>query len=324
MALFKNKKLSERKKNTLKAGGEHLAKLDEVTKNLEEIMEIEPVLIDIDIIDNPKFHDRTYIDIEALEELKENIKQYGLIEPIVVKKKGQRYERIAGFRRLQAIKKLYEETKDDKWKKIPAVVLNVDDDTAIAIMLSENIHREDLSDYDKVVSVLQLIEYKIGMSEADVKKFFNKLTNKQSGLVKEEITEEEIKTLKDLEQLLAYFKIRNWKTFRKMLTLLDIPEFLKEIIRDKKLPYYVAIELKKLKNEDLITEIVNRIVEESLTFEEVKQLVKQYRKEETKDKIFPYQSLNKSLRQKWKKLPEDKKRQIDELMKKIESILSDF
>ena len=318
MALFKNKKLSERKKAVAK-----LDDLDKVLNSLEEAVNVEPVLIDIDKVDNPKFHDRTYIDLEALEELKENIKQYGLIEPIVVRPKGKRYERIAGFRRLQAVKKLYEETKDDKWKKIQAVVLDVDDDTAIAIMLSENIHREDLSDYDKVVSVLQLIEYKLGMSEADVKKFFNKLTNKQSGLVKEEITEEEVKTLKDLEQLLAYFKIRNWKTFRKMLTLLDIPEFLKEIIRDNKLPYYIAIELKKLKDEKLIRELVSKIIEENLTFEEIKQLIKQYRKEETKDKVFPYQSLNKSLRQKWKRLPEDKKRQIDELMRKIEEILSE-
>ncbi|RMB00060.1 ParB/RepB/Spo0J family partition protein [Hydrogenothermus marinus] len=319
MALFKNKKLSERKKTSTK-----LENLDNILNNLGESVNTEAVYIDIDEIDNPNFHDRTYIDIEALEELKENIKQYGLIEPIVVRPKPDgRYERIVGYRRLQAVKKLYNETKDEKWKKIQAIVLDVDEDTAIAVMLSENIHREDLSDYDKVVSVLQLIEYKLGMSETDVKRFFNKLTNKQSGLVKEEITEEEIKTLKKLEELLEYFKIRNWKTFRKMLTLLDIPEFLKEIIRDKKIPYYMAIELKKLKSENLIKEIVNKIVEENLTFEEVKQLVKQYRKEETKDKVFPYQSLNKSLRQKWKKLPEDKKRQIDILMKKIEEILKE-
>ena len=323
MALFKNKKLSEKKRKTTKVGEEHLSKLDKVLENLEEVLEIEPVLIELDRIDNPKFHDRTYIDFESLEELKENIKQYGLIEPIVVRPKGDRYERIAGFRRLQAVKKLYEETKNDKWKKIQSIVLDVDDNTAIAIMLSENIHREDLSDYDKVVSVLQLIEYRLGMSESDIKKFFNKLTNKQSGLVKEEITEDEIKTLKELEELLAYFKIRNWKTFRKMLTLLDIPEFLKKIIRDKKIPYYIAIELKKLRDENIIQELVNRITEENLTFEEIKQLIKQYRKEETKDKVFPYQSLNKSLRQKWKNLPEDKKRQIDELMKKIEKIIKD-
>ncbi|WP_029523503.1 ParB/RepB/Spo0J family partition protein [Persephonella sp. KM09-Lau-8] len=318
MALFKNKKLSEKKRKTITAKDELLSKAENI---IEESKNIEPTLINIEEIIPPKFHDRTYIDIETLEELKENIKKFGLIEPIVVRKKNGKYERIAGYRRLEAFKKLYKETKDDRWKKIPAVILNVDDDTAIAIMLSENIHRDNLSDYDKLLAILQLIEFKMKMSEDDVKKFLNKLTNKESGRSKKEITEEEIKQLQQLERLLSYFKIKNWKTFKKMLSLLDIPEYLRQIIRDTKIPYYIAIELKKLKNEKLVRKIVEKIKQENLTYEEIKQLIKQYRKEEIKENSFPYKSINKSLRQKWKKLPEDKKRQIDKLMKEIEQIL---
>ncbi len=52
-----------------------------------------------------------------------------------------------------------------------------------------------------------------------------------------------------------------------MPTLLDIPEFLKKIIKDNKLPCNVAIELKKLKDEKPIRELVSKIIEENITFE---------------------------------------------------------
>ncbi len=87
---------------------------------------------------------RRAFDPEALKELKDSIAANGLIQPIVVRPapRGDGYEIVAGERRWRS-------AKDLGWKKIPAVVREVDEQTMLTIALVENLQRASLSPIDE-------------------------------------------------------------------------------------------------------------------------------------------------------------------------------
>ena len=94
---------------------------------------------------------RGIIDGAALMRLAESIRAEGVIQPIFVRKKQRgRFEIIAGERRWRA-------AKIAGLRKIPTVIGNVSDESALAIALVENLHREDLNPIDQAVAMNRLI-----------------------------------------------------------------------------------------------------------------------------------------------------------------------
>ncbi|MCH3694618.1 ParB/RepB/Spo0J family partition protein [Campylobacter lari] len=108
--------------------------------------------IDIDLISPNPYQPRKNFDIQALEELAGSIKEYGLIQPVVVFKKDEfNYILIAGERRFRACKLLEKE-------QIKAVILNVDDIKLRELALIENIQRENLNPIELAHSYKELLE----------------------------------------------------------------------------------------------------------------------------------------------------------------------
>lgn len=102
---------------------------------------------------------RKKFDEEKLEELTESIKQYGLIEPIVVCKKDDYYMIVAGERRWRAVKKA-------GLKEIPVVIKEYTEKEIAEISLIENIQREDLNPIEEANSYKKLIDdYKLTQDE---------------------------------------------------------------------------------------------------------------------------------------------------------------
>ncbi|CCQ96942.1 Stage 0 sporulation protein J [[Clostridium] ultunense Esp] len=94
---------------------------------------------------------RKDFDKGLLEELTDSIKQYGVIQPIVVRKKGNSYEIVAGERRWRA-------AKAANFKEIPCIVKNVDDRQAMKLALIENLQRDDLNPIEEAYAFKGLIE----------------------------------------------------------------------------------------------------------------------------------------------------------------------
>jgi ParB family chromosome partitioning protein len=94
--------------------------------------------IDIDRIKPNRYQPREGFNKEKLEELISSIKEKGVVQPILVRKKEGAYELIAGERRMRAVKSLGVE-------KIPAIIKETDDAGAMELALIENIQREDLN-----------------------------------------------------------------------------------------------------------------------------------------------------------------------------------
>ena len=136
--------------------------------------EKETVILKTSQLEPNKEQPRKKFDEEKIEELASSIKQYGIIQPIIVCKKDDYYQIIAGERRWRAAKKA-------GVKEVPVVIKDYTDKEIAEISLIENIQREDLNPIEEAKSYRQLIdEYHLTQEELAerVSKSRTEITNK--------------------------------------------------------------------------------------------------------------------------------------------------
>ncbi len=129
--------------------------------------------ISINDIEPNRNQPRSNFDEDKLMELADSIKQYGIIEPLVVQKKGTRYEIIAGERRFRA-------ARIAGLKEVPVVVKDFADNDVFVIALLENIQRQDLNPIEEALAYQKLIDvYNLKQDEvaAKVSKQRSTITN---------------------------------------------------------------------------------------------------------------------------------------------------
>lgn len=168
------------------------AKVDETGKRVsgEVVQEVAPELVD------PNPHQpRTHFDQEALEALAASIRVHGILQPLVVSKKGGRYELIAGERRLRAAKMAGLDA-------VPVIVRTIDEQQKLELALLENIQRADLNPlevgtaYRKLIDEFNLtlgdLERKVGRDKTTISNTMRLLQltpNGKQALVEKKITE---------------------------------------------------------------------------------------------------------------------------------------
>lgn len=106
--------------------------------------------IDVNLIKPCKYQPRTEFNPEKLQELVNSIKEKGVVQPILVKQINDKYELIAGERRLRAV-------KEAGFEKIPAIIKDVNDEEMLEISLMENLQREELNPIDEAKAYYRLI-----------------------------------------------------------------------------------------------------------------------------------------------------------------------
>src|SRR5580704_11917176 len=107
--------------------------------------------VDIDLIDPSPYQPRTRFREEALEELSRSIQATGIVQPLVVRRVGQRFQLIAGERRWRAAQRA-------SLSRVPAVVREVPDELALEMTLVENLQREDLNPMEQARAFQRLTE----------------------------------------------------------------------------------------------------------------------------------------------------------------------
>lgn len=123
-----------------------------VEKVIEKIVE-KPIelRLKIDEIEPNRLQPRKNFDEDALQELSESIKQFGLIQPIVVKKQENYYEIVAGERRWRA-------ARIAGLKEVPVIIKEYDERESMEIAIVENLQREDLNPIEEAQAYRRLIE----------------------------------------------------------------------------------------------------------------------------------------------------------------------
>ena len=117
------------------------------------------------IITNPD-QPRKSFDETQLSELSDSIRQNGILQPILVRKKGDKYEIVAGERRYQA-------SKLAGLKEIPAIVREIDDAEVFQLALIENLQRSDLTPIEEARGYRQLLDTK-GLTQEELAKILSK------------------------------------------------------------------------------------------------------------------------------------------------------
>lgn len=138
-SLIPNKMEDETKKAAVTAGSKEVSQEDGPV-TIVNITKVEPNR------DQP----RKNFDEDALEELAESIKQYGLLQPILVQDRKTYYEIIAGERRWRASKKA-------GLKEVPVIIRNYSEQEIVEISLIENIQREDLNPIEEALAYKRLL-----------------------------------------------------------------------------------------------------------------------------------------------------------------------
>ncbi len=151
---------SPKPKKTTESSSSSEKEVKTVTKEVikEVVKEVEQK-ININLIEPNKSQPRKQFDEEALEELSDSIKKYGILEPLIVTKKDNYYEIIAGERRWRA-------ARIAGIKEVPVVIREYTDKEIMEISLIENIQREDLNPIEEAQAYEALIsQYNLKQEE---------------------------------------------------------------------------------------------------------------------------------------------------------------
>ncbi len=139
------------KKSTDSKSSGKTATKTEVKEVIKEVVKPVEQTVNINVIEPNKSQPRKTFDLDALEELAASIKQYGIIQPLVVAKHKDYYELIAGERRWRAAKMA-------GLKEVPVVIKDYTPQEIVEIALIENIQRQDLNPIEEAMAYQRLIE----------------------------------------------------------------------------------------------------------------------------------------------------------------------
>ena len=188
-------------------------------------------MIKLDDIRSNPYQPRKTFNEDSLKELAVSIKEYGIVQPVIVKKSIKGYELIAGERRCKA-------SRLAGLEEVPAIIKDFTDQEMMEIALIENIQREDLNPIDEAKSVMNIIKLRL-------------------------FTQEEF--------AFKFGKSRSYIT--NLLGLLKLPDSVQTMVINKEISASHARTLSKLDNEEQITNIARRIVNERLNVRELEELV---------------------------------------------------
>lgn len=213
-----------------------------------------------DIMPN-RFQPRISFDQKALEDLAKSIKQHGIIQPLVVRKLGDKYEIIAGERR-------YKASQLAGLIKVPAIVSEMTDQESAEVALVENVQRQDLSAIEEARSYKNILDNgemtqdelakKMGLSQSSVAnklRLLNLSDDVQKAVLDGKISERHARSLLQVEDQATQKELLN-RVIDERLTVRQLDTIIKDLINpssddeDEDVPLVDINEnLEKIKNE---------------------------------------------------------------------------
>ena len=200
-------------------------------KIIEEADKDEIIEIDLSQLRSNPYQPRKIFDEEALKELSESIKEYGVFQPIIVKKSIKGFDIIAGERRVKARKMAGKTT-------IPAIVRDFTDEQMMQIALLENLQRENLTAIEEATAYKDIINA-LNITQDDLAK---KLGKSRSHITN-------------------------------MLGLLRLPNSVQDMVLKSEISMGHARVLSKLENNEDITSLAKKVVNNNVSVRELENMV---------------------------------------------------
>lgn len=266
----------------------------------------------------PPSQPRRYFDSDKIQQLANSIKEYGILEPLLVRpipNKPNIYELVAGERRYRAAVQLGLET-------VPIIIRELDDQQALAIALVENLTREDLNPVEEAEGTLQLLEMELGLERSQVTSMLYRMENEKKGKITHNVMGNEMGT-----QIQTLFEGlgQNWLSFTaNRLPILNLPEEILEALRQGELAYTKAKAIARIKDEKQRQQLLKEAIEQNLSLSQIRKQIQELQAGTVTHKAptnidqtvkrLKSSRIWESDQKKWKKL-QDLLQQIDDLIK---------
>ena len=280
----------------------------EASTNIESLLSIDEIVI-------PKSQVRHYFNQEKLEQLAESIKQHGVLEPLLITSKK---ELIAGERRLRASKMV-------GLTQLPVKILDVSPSEAKALTIIENLQREDLNPVEETEGILELLQLKLERNREDIISLLYKMNKADDNVI--------IPDAKTVENTFESLGKLKWESFViNRLRLLNLPEPLKDAIRQGEIEYTKGITIARVKDKKFREELLKEAITNNLSLNDIKDRIAQHKgknkinyshlstEELIKDFRHTYQRFSRS-----KKVWSDQKnrKKIETLLKQLKSLIEE-
>ena len=199
----------------------------------------EVIKISLNSIIPNRFQPRISFDEEALNELASSIKTYGILQPLILRPLGDKYEIIAGERR-------YKAATIAGLSEVPAILVNLDDQTSAELAIIENIQRKDLTAIEEAKSYKKLLDLgnytqeqlaaKMGKNQSTIANKLRLLTllpETQDALMNNSISERHARSLLQLKDEPGKQREVLNRIIKERLTVKDTDELIKNMIGEK-------------------------------------------------------------------------------------------
>jgi len=285
-------------------------------ESIESLKEVK-----IDLIEPPLWQPRKIFEIKKLEELKNSIKEHGLLQPIVLEKiNNGKYRVVSGERRYRALKELGTEYIQAR------IVSGLSEPKRLQIQIAENLIREDITPMERAKAVTKLFESYGDWTLDDI--LANLITYQRDP---ERIDDKFAGTVHAIEKATS----KSASTILRWIRLLKLPEKVQDMLNDPNGPLTPKHAGELLKLDDIKTQLdVAKMIEEmNLTAEQTKEIVQEkINRSKSTTPQFAYRSgLNfiKSLNTlDYEKLPTEEKSEylskIEQLRNELDKIIADM
>ncbi|WP_199247005.1 ParB/RepB/Spo0J family partition protein [[Phormidium] sp. ETS-05] len=209
---------------------------------------------------------RRHFGETEMQQLVASVRECGIIQPLLVRSVGDKYEIVAGERRYRAALEV-------GLTSIPVIVRVLSDTEAKQYALTENLQRADLNPVEETEGILQLLELSLDMDRSKVISLLNQMANHKRGLTDNVVRNQE-QVVEERFRMLGRLSSESFRTHR--LPLLKLPLEVLEALRQGNIEYTKAKTIAKVKDEQFRGELLSEAIAQALSLSEIKERIRQH------------------------------------------------
>ncbi|MFW9627606.1 MAG: ParB/RepB/Spo0J family partition protein [Sulfurospirillum sp.] len=280
-------------------------------------------IYEISLASGEQMHNRISYSVTEVKELAGNLKDIepngllgtGLLQPIVLRKNGSRFERISGFRRIEAF-------KINNALEIPSIVLNnISDATARFMRNSENLKRENINPYDEIYGIIENVALSLSITFKEAISFLNKIKNHNSGKTSfSDYDKQMYISVTDVVRGICKYEVG---ALIERLVILNMNTLILDALKENELNYSQAKEINKVKDDEIVKKLLYFVKNKNSTVSELREKIKELTQSDPKNNdSFVKKALSKSSFQEkdYKKLDSGNKARADKILKEINDL----
>jgi ParB family chromosome partitioning protein len=195
----------------------------------------------------------------------ESVRIDGILQPLLVRPKGDGYELVAGERRYRAAQAV-------GLSEVPVTVREMSDTEARQFALTENLQREDLNPVEETEGILALLEVRLERSREEVIALLNQMARANRGLTDNVVRNEDVEAVNGVFGSVGRLTPESFRTHR--LPLLNLPGDVLDALREGKIEYTKAKAIAQVTDDEARVGLLTEAIEQGLSLTQIRERVK--------------------------------------------------